>query len=371
MMPVCFVKAASTDFDTANESWVTRVMVVGDAADAAAGVTRAGRCDDDEGEQEATHQTSLSRSVVPRVGMTARSTPRLERDGGAGPRNSLLTPRVEPGGSVSRCSGKRSPSVTHADGRTAQREQRAQRARCAVELDAIAHDGDVRARRRGRRRARWRSGVTRAGARCRGSGRGDRRPRRPRATAVAPRSSAASSASSRSVASLAAGCRSTTVPSAHRGVERRRDRPSRGRRPPGRRGHPERGRARGRSRRRSRGRRPRSAPARPDRAGRRPRTPARPARRATRADQVVPWFPPPALSGSGSRGRRRTTVALSARLSRAPRIGLSSAGYTDVRRRPARHVRCTSAPMSQSCSCVTARRSGAARAVTRRTPTSR
>ena len=35
--------------------------------------------------------------------------------------------------------------------------------------------------------------------------------------------------------------------------------------------------------------------------------------------RVVPWFPPPALPGSGSRGRRRVTVALSARLTRAPR----------------------------------------------------
>ena len=35
LTPVCFVNAASTDFDTANESWVTRVIVVADAADAA------------------------------------------------------------------------------------------------------------------------------------------------------------------------------------------------------------------------------------------------------------------------------------------------------------------------------------------------
>src|SRR3979411_1869371 len=32
LTPVCFVKAASTDFDTANESWVTRVIVVSAAA---------------------------------------------------------------------------------------------------------------------------------------------------------------------------------------------------------------------------------------------------------------------------------------------------------------------------------------------------
>ena len=32
-MPVCFVNAASTGFETANESWVTSVMVVVDAAD--------------------------------------------------------------------------------------------------------------------------------------------------------------------------------------------------------------------------------------------------------------------------------------------------------------------------------------------------
>src|ERR1700759_5054384 len=34
LMPVCFVKAASTGFDTANESWVTSVVVVDGAADA-------------------------------------------------------------------------------------------------------------------------------------------------------------------------------------------------------------------------------------------------------------------------------------------------------------------------------------------------
>src|SRR6478672_13859987 len=39
VVPVCFVKAASTDLDTANESCVTSVMVVGVAADAAAGVS--------------------------------------------------------------------------------------------------------------------------------------------------------------------------------------------------------------------------------------------------------------------------------------------------------------------------------------------
>src|SRR3954464_900972 len=37
LMPLCSVKSASTDFETANESWVTSVMVVGDAADAGAG----------------------------------------------------------------------------------------------------------------------------------------------------------------------------------------------------------------------------------------------------------------------------------------------------------------------------------------------
>ena len=41
---------------------------------------------------------------------------------------------------------------------------------------------------------------------------------------------------------------------------------------------------------------------------------------ATCTSQSAPIFPPPALPGSGSRGRRRcVTVALSARLSRAPR----------------------------------------------------
>ncbi len=33
-MPVCFVKAASTGFETANESWVTSVIVGDDAAPA-------------------------------------------------------------------------------------------------------------------------------------------------------------------------------------------------------------------------------------------------------------------------------------------------------------------------------------------------
>src|SRR3954447_4215045 len=36
LTPVCFVKAASTDFDTAKESWVTSVIVGDDAADAGA-----------------------------------------------------------------------------------------------------------------------------------------------------------------------------------------------------------------------------------------------------------------------------------------------------------------------------------------------
>ncbi len=75
------------------------------------------------------------------------------------------------------------------------------------QLDAVAHDHDVRVADQRVELERRPTPARRAGARWRGSGRADRRPRRRRVTRVAPRRRrAAASASSRSVASLSAGC---------------------------------------------------------------------------------------------------------------------------------------------------------------------
>ena len=68
------------------------------------------------------------------------------------------------------------------------------------------------------------------------------------------------------------------------------------------------------------------------------------------------------------------TVALSARLTRAPRdsvVGHRSATPTGARSHCRDEERVQWRTTSRSCSCVTARPSGAARASTRRTPTSR
>ena len=62
---------------------------------------------------------------------------------------------------------------------------------------------------------------------------------------------------------------------------------------------------------------------------------------ARRQPELVPWFPPPALPGSGSRGRRRVTVALSARLTRAPRDEVvSPCSATRDRSRASRSRKC-------------------------------
>ena len=147
----------------------------------------------------------------------------VERDASRpGPASSLLTPRVDPGSSVSRRSGYRKPFGAHPGARPADGQQRAQVA-----------DGGRGARGRGARRtpARHRAAppsggrrtpATRAAARSPGSGRAGRRARRPRSTRSHPRVRAASSASSRSVASLASGCRSHHRAGGDRGVDRGR-----------------------------------------------------------------------------------------------------------------------------------------------------
>ena len=131
------------------------------------------------------------------AGRTASSTPALERDDGAwSARNSLLTPRVEPGRSVSpierepqavRC-GRRRPGRRPGGGSRARRGCRRSSARVAYDGDGgvadaglDAHAGQVRGARAG---ARWR-GSGRAARRGRRSPRSRRHPGRARRRARA------------------------------------------------------------------------------------------------------------------------------------------------------------------------------------------
>ena len=276
------------------------------------------------------------------------------------------------GGERLPCSGIAEPGGLDADRGAAEWEQRAQVADATVEHRRVADDDDVGAADAGVHPEVGELGGRRAGAHWRGSGRGDRRTppitndfvaRRVRAPPGSP--------SSRSVASLAAGWRSSVAPGGDRGVDRG-------------------GRRRSRSRRRRRRRRIPSACAcsTPESAAitsvgggqvarsKQPTDGSPPANTnairelsCIRRGRLAPCFPPPALPGSGSRGRRRVTVALSARLTRAPRDSLvlahSSAGGFAA---PGRVKRSPHAdrPTSPSCSFATVRPSGAAPGGTRR-----
>ena len=274
LMPVCLVNAASTDFDTANESWVTSVMVTASVAACGRGRTgrpRAASAPRRRARRSRRGSEPLHQGGLPRSGLDGEQHAVVERDRArAARRSSLLTPRVDPGLEVLVAQREAQPVGARRRGAAAEREQRAQvarprrgaRPRSRTTDDARVADPRVDVergeRRRREQRAGWRAKWSSAAA------------------VPADHDDSRAPARRRGVERelevggvLVGGCRSTTAPAAVAAASARRARPSRGRRPRGRRHSRARPRARAPSRPRSR-RRPASRPSTADGGGRSP-----------------------------------------------------------------------------------------------------
>ncbi len=127
VMPVCFVNAANTDFDTANESWVTSVIVVGVAADAAAGVSAHADAMTTRASSEVKRRRRIRRPFRGRSfrewGRRRGARPTRRRDGGAGPDELVAHAAGRAGWERLAVEREAQPVGEHTDGRATQREE--------------------------------------------------------------------------------------------------------------------------------------------------------------------------------------------------------------------------------------------------------